>query len=91
MSTAATAANNPDNPSTPLADAPVAADSGKRLAADPRYQTAGTGHQTTGVPSHLAGSAIPWDYERIEELSAIFEACKMHASFSTCANRLVKT
>jgi glutamate-1-semialdehyde 2,1-aminomutase len=47
---------------------------GRKLAADPRYTTDGTGHSTTGVPSHLAGSAIPWDYDRIEELRAIFEA-----------------
>lgn len=47
---------------------------GRKLAADPRYETDGTGHTTTGVPAHLAGSAIPWDYDRIDELRAIFEA-----------------
>jgi hypothetical protein len=32
---------------------------GQRLAADARYTTDGTGHQLDGVPSQLAGSAVP--------------------------------
>ena len=44
-----------------------------KLAADPRYKTEGTGHTTLGVPSQAAGSALAWDYERPEELEAIFE------------------
>eukprot|EP01047_Picozoa_sp_COSAG01_P010677 COSAG01_NODE_457_length_16751_cov_34.906918_9_plen_213_part_00 len=35
---------------------------GRALAADARYETDGTGHSTKGVPTHLTGSAIPWDY-----------------------------
>ena len=47
---------------------------GQALAADPRMQTDGTGHGTLGVPTQLAGSSIAWDFDRLDELRAIFDA-----------------
>ena len=47
---------------------------GQALAADPRYVTEGTGHGTLGVPSQIAGSSVAWDFDRLDELRAIFEA-----------------
>ncbi len=47
---------------------------GQTLAADPRYVTQGTGHGTLGVPTQIAGSAVAWDFDRLDELRAIFDA-----------------